>query len=162
MTKGFGGLCSAPDSKFEKASEGFRCFREWLKDREGNQFSFFDGGQIMYSFLIPDEGTLLWSAHLGAYEGVLRALEPKLDVAILAVAGGANLDERPFQGSAAEFIKSEYEWLGEPGKVIFCLHDEQPLNPKRINTKAAKDRVEERTESKVWELVQAEKYNLFE
>lgn len=46
--------------------------------------------------------------------------------------------------------------------MIFCLHDEQPLNPKRIDTKAAKDRVEERTESKVWELVQAEKYNLFE
>jgi hypothetical protein len=56
-------------------------FITYMKDREHNRYSFFDGGQIMYNFLIGGK-VLLWSGHLGGYEGIMKKLEPKPDVAI--------------------------------------------------------------------------------
>ncbi|KAI5845648.1 hypothetical protein DFP73DRAFT_624314 [Morchella snyderi] len=90
MAKGFTHICNAPDETFANAPEGFKAFREWLNDREGNRFSYFDGGQIMYNFVIPYQGTLLWSGHLGAHEGVVKSMWPKPDVVILGVAGRGN------------------------------------------------------------------------
>ncbi|KAI5848954.1 hypothetical protein BZA05DRAFT_475267 [Tricharina praecox] len=173
MAAGFGGMIAAPDERFKGAPEGVRSFREWIKDRERNRYSFFDGGQIMYSleFMGRRGGSgggggrgnrsLLWSAHMGGYEGVLRGLPRRPDVAILAAAGRAVLDGEPWQGSAAEFLAAQCRWLKEPERVFWCLHDEQPLKPYRIRTEAATKMVEERTRSKVWTLTPAVRYRLF-
>lgn len=94
----------------EKQSEGQRSFIEYAKDRKRNVFSHCDGGQLMFNFLIGDKA-LLWSAHLGGYESILKDLNPKPEVAILGIAGRANLNGKPFDGSAAEFAVKEIQWL---------------------------------------------------
>ena len=108
----------------EQQSEGQRSFVEYVSDRKRNVFSHCDGGQLMYNFLVEGKA-LLWSAHLGGYEGILKDLKPKPDVAILGIAGRANLNGKPFDGSAAEFALQEIQWLGSPSQVIWCLHDER-------------------------------------
>lgn len=55
---------------------GEKSFVEYVTHRDRNLMSNFDGGQMIFSFLIDDK-TLLWSAHLGAYRGILEYLEPK-------------------------------------------------------------------------------------
>lgn len=60
----------------EHLDRGERSFIDYVSKRDMNIMSNFDGGQIMFSFLIGDK-TLLWSAHLGAYRGILEHLEPK-------------------------------------------------------------------------------------
>ena len=107
----------------EKLTPGHRSFIEYVEDRKRNVFSHCDGGQLMFNFVIGQKA-LLWSAHLGGYEGVLRDLQPKPDIAIMAIAGRANYNGRPFDGSAAEFASKKVDWLGCPPKVIWCLHDE--------------------------------------
>ncbi|KAF5268201.1 hypothetical protein FOXYS1_909 [Fusarium oxysporum] len=116
---------------------GIRSMIDYLNDREKHLFSHFDGGQLAFNFLIGPGKTLFWSAHMGAYEGVLRRMEPKPDVAILALAGRANLDGRPYDGSAADFITKKINWLGQPKTVIWCLHDESPVRPRRVDTTGA-------------------------
>jgi hypothetical protein len=107
----------------EKLTPGHKSFIEYVGNRKRNIFSHSDGGQLMFNFVIGAKA-LLWSAHLGGYEGILRDLQPKPDIAIMAIAGRANLNGRPFDGSAAEFASNKVEWLGCPSKVIWCLHDE--------------------------------------
>lgn len=104
--------------------EGMRSFAAYVADRERHLFSHYDGGQLAFNFLIGPGKTLFWNAHMGAYEGVLRDIEPKPNVAILALAGRANLNGRPYDGSAADFITKQIKWLGEPESVIWCLHDQ--------------------------------------
>jgi hypothetical protein len=135
-------------------------FLEYMRDRDLNKYSYFDGGQIMFNFLIGKK-VLLWSAHLGGYEGILKTLEPKPDVSILAIAGRANHNGRPFDGSAAQYAKMMVEWLGEPKKIIWCLHDEGPLNPRFTDTRAATETIENETKSTVWDLKQAKSYRVF-
>lgn len=60
----------------EHLDKGEKSFIAYVEDRQKNVMSNFDGGQIMFSFLINSK-TLVWSAHLGAYRGVLEYLEPK-------------------------------------------------------------------------------------
>ncbi|KAK3109791.1 hypothetical protein LTR53_016570 [Teratosphaeriaceae sp. CCFEE 6253] len=131
--------------------EGMRSFVDYIADTEHHRFSNFDGGQLAYNFLI-DNKTLLWSAHLGGYDGVLRSLQPKPDVLIQAIAGRANLNGRPFDGSAAELAVELCGWLGEPGKVIWCLHDDSPIKPLRVDAKPATDVLQARTRSRVFDL----------
>ncbi|VZH92554.1 unnamed protein product [Fusarium fujikuroi] len=150
----------------EKLTPGHRSFIEYVSDRKRNVFSHSDGGQLMFNFVIGEKA-LLWSAHLGGYEGILRDLQPKPDIAILAIAGRANLNGRPYDGSAAEFAALKVGWLGNPSQVIWCLHDEayvvlpkQMLNgrplinrrcipPWRIKTEAATKAVEANGKTKV-------------
>jgi hypothetical protein len=87
-----------------------------MKQREQHSYSFYDGGQLAY--LIGKKKTLFWNGHLGGFEGIPKLLEPKLDVAMLAIAGRANLNGCPFYGSAAGFIVKEIGWLCEPDRVI--------------------------------------------
>lgn len=56
--------------------QGEKSFVDYVSQRERNVMSNFDGGQMIFSFLIGDK-TLLWSAHLGAYRGILKYIEPK-------------------------------------------------------------------------------------
>jgi hypothetical protein len=79
----------------------------------------------MYNFLIDEGSTLLWNVYLGAYEGIMRSLGPKLDVAILGIAGRGNLNGKPFDGSAAQFALNEVRWLDKLVATIWCLHDER-------------------------------------
>lgn len=99
-------------------------FIDYVNDRSHNVFSSADGGQLMFNFLFNGKA-LLWNSHLGAYEGIMKVLEPKPDVAILGIAGRGNLNGRPFNGSAAQFALNEIRWLDNPRTVIWCLHDER-------------------------------------
>lgn len=83
------------------------------------------------------------------------------DVLILSVAGRANFNGRPFDGSAAEAATQICKWLGEPAQVIWCLHDEAPIKPWRIDTRAAEEMVEKCTRSKVRHLLPATEERLF-
>lgn len=132
-----------------------------MKDREACRYSFFDGSQLTFNFLLGTR-VLLWSGHLGSYDGILKGLEPKPDAAILAIAGRANLNGRPYNGSAAEFATEEIKWLGEPSKVVWCLHDQGALNPKFIDTRAATEMVHAKMKSQVVDLKHAEAFKIFE
>lgn len=168
MTYGFGGLIKMPAEALPPhLPEDLRnSFLPYMKDRENHQYSFYDGGQLMYNFLLDKEGgagpTLLWHGHLGCYEGIMKMVEPKPDVAILAIAGRGNLNGRPFDGSAAEFATKEIKWLGEPKKVIWCLHDDAPILPRSIDTRAAEEMVHKETRSKVVDLEHAKVYKVFD
>jgi L-ascorbate metabolism protein UlaG (beta-lactamase superfamily) len=78
-----------------------------------------DGGQLIYLITTP-QGSILWSASSGGWTALLRQLRP--DVALLALAGRPNVDGEPFQGTMAEFIVRQVEWL-RPDQVVFCHHD---------------------------------------
>ncbi|KAK0383196.1 hypothetical protein NLU13_9109 [Sarocladium strictum] len=132
----------------EKLTPGHRSFIEYVNDRKTNVFSHCDGGQLMFNFVVGSKA-LLWSAHLGGYEGVLRSMQPKPDIAIMAIAGRANLDGRPFDGSAAQFAAMKVDWLGCPAQVVWCLHDEACIPPWRIETAAATEAVEANGKTKV-------------
>lgn len=163
MTYGIGGMMKKSPPGLP---DDMHTFLGYMNDREANRYSFYDGGQLLYNFLLDKEGgagpTFLWHGHLGCYEGIMKTIEPKPDVAVLAIAGRGNLNGRPFDGSAAEFAVKEIQWLGEPKKVIWCLHDESALKPKRIDTKAATELVHQETASKVIDLGHTNVYRLFE
>ncbi|KAJ5815198.1 hypothetical protein N7474_006975 [Penicillium riverlandense] len=116
--------------------EKLRCFLEWLEDRgEGrNVMSACDGGQLMFHVLRRGgasaagagiwKGGILFNAHLGAYEGIMKTIRPRPNLVVQGIAGRANLNGRPFNGSAADFATELLRWVGEPERVIWCLHDE--------------------------------------
>lgn len=103
--------------------DGLKSFMEFVRDPK-NKFSHCDGGQLMYNLRF-DNKAVLWSAYLGAYEGIMRTMKPKPDIAILGAAGEVNYDGRPFEGSAAQFLRMECEWLSYPDRIVWCLHDER-------------------------------------
>lgn len=159
MTYQLGPLLRAPELP-PQLPEEMKSFLNWMKDRENNRYSFFDGGQLMYNFLFGSKA-MLWNGHLGGYEGIMKTLEPKPDIALLAMAGRANLNGRPFDGSAADFVVDEIKWIGEPGKVIWHLHDKGAVNPKYMKTEAATEKVHKETKSKVVDLEPLKVYKLF-
>ena len=114
----------------EKRDSRLQSFIDFIEDPK-NIFSHCDGGQLMYNFrwfsVNGTPKTMLWNAHLGGYEGILRDLQPQPDLALLACPGNANLNGRPFMGSGAEFLRLECEWLGHPSRVTWCLHDEMQV-----------------------------------
>ncbi|KAF4626549.1 hypothetical protein G7Y89_g11614 [Cudoniella acicularis] len=160
LTYGLGNLAKLPKLP-PQMPEDMQKFISYLKDTEANKCSFFDGGQLMYNF-VGGSKTVLWSGHLGGYSGVLKEIRPQPDIAILGIAGRGNLNGRPYVGSSAQFATEEIKWLGEPGKVIWCLHDQGLLNPKYIDTRAATEMVHRETRSRVVDLKHAEVYKLFE
>lgn len=166
MTHGIGGMMGLAAQAPDQTPREMRSFLAYMNEREAHRYSFYDGGQLMYHFFLDKQGgagpTMLWHGHLGCYEGIMKTVKPKPDVAVLAIAGRANLDGRPFDGSAAEFAVKEIQWLGEPDKVIWCLHDEGPLKPYRIDTTAATGLVHAKTTSKVFHLDHKQVYRLFE
>lgn len=79
-----------------------------------------DGGALVYVIETPD-GSVLFQDTSGHWSGVLGGLRP--DVAILAVAGRANVDGEPVQGSLARFTARQVELL-RPRRVVFAHHDD--------------------------------------
>ncbi|KIW19449.1 hypothetical protein PV08_00021 [Exophiala spinifera] len=136
-------------------------FIDYISDRKQNVMSAFDGGQMTFSFHMGQR-TLMWNSHLGGYQGILEKLEPKPDILIQSVAGRANIDGRPYDGSAAEAVLDICRWLKEPPQIIWCLHDEAPIKPFRVDVTAATKLVENNTRSKVKKLVHGRQYRLFE
>lgn len=108
----------------EQMNDGMKSFGDYIGDRKNNVFSHYDGGQLAYNFLVGPGQTVFWNGHLGGYEGIIKSIEPTPDVAILTIAGRANLNGRPFDGSAAQFATNQIRWLSQPKKVIWALHDE--------------------------------------
>ena len=108
----------------ESMEPGMRAFANYVHDRQKHVMSHFDGGQLMYNFVADGKG-ILFNSHLGVYQGIAQGLTPKPAVAILGVGGRANLDGRPYQGSAAEFLVKQAKWLGEPTSIYFSLNDEK-------------------------------------
>ncbi|KAI8248004.1 hypothetical protein K4K53_001221 [Colletotrichum sp. SAR 10_77] len=128
---------------------GMRSFVDYVNGPARGCMSHFDGGQLMYNFLFGEGKTLLWNGHLGGYDGILKTVQPQPDVLIQAIAGRANLNGRPFDGSAAQFAVQVSKLLGEPKKVIWCLHDEAPIKPWTVDVSPATQAVERETGSKV-------------
>lgn len=108
----------------EYMTKGMNSFVDYIKDTQRNVFSAHDGGQLMFNMLV-DGKTILWNAHLGAYDGILKSLQPKPDLAILGIAGVANLNGQAFRGTAAQFALDEIRALEEPAQVIWCMQDER-------------------------------------
>ncbi|KAF2851804.1 hypothetical protein T440DRAFT_507199 [Plenodomus tracheiphilus IPT5] len=144
----------------EHMDEKMKAFVDYMSDTKRNVMSNCDGGQLMYNILVGDK-SILFNSHLGAYEGIMRSLEPKPEVVVLGIAGRANLNGRPYNGSAAQFAVKQVEWLGKPEKVIWCLHDESLIAPFRVDTSAATEAIETETKAEVVELSYAKPYTLF-
>ncbi|PLB53996.1 hypothetical protein P170DRAFT_442180 [Aspergillus steynii IBT 23096] len=150
------------DAMDEKTSS----FVNWMEDKKANVMSACDGGQLLFHVILGggDGGeprSIVFNAHLGAYEGIVKRIEPKPDIAVLGIAGRANLDGRPFDGSGAEFATELVKWMGEPGEVIWCLHDECLIKPYRVDTTAATAAVEKETRSRIVELRPSRPYVMF-
>ncbi|KAM3065582.1 hypothetical protein ACMFMG_011294 [Clarireedia jacksonii] len=111
----------------DKMDEKLLAFAEFMADRKQNVMSGFDGGQLLFNIVIGDKAVLI-NSHLGAYDGILQQITPRPDVAVLGIAGRANLNGRPWDGSAAQFAVKQLEWLGKPRRVFWSLHDERYVN----------------------------------
>lgn len=146
----------------ETMDQGLQSFVDYIDGPAKKCMSHYDGGQITYNFLIGSNKTMMWSGHLGGYEGVLKTIEPKPNVLIQAITGRANLNGRPFDGSAAQFATQVCKWLDEPEKVIWCLHDDAPIKPWTVDVKPASDLVHTRTASKVLDLTLAQPVTIFD
>ncbi|KAG8357867.1 hypothetical protein FVEN_g4350 [Fusarium venenatum] len=146
----------APEGQMD---EGMRAFADYVQDRRTHVMSHCDGGQLMYNF-VSGEKAILFNTHLGAYEGVSKSLTPKPTVAILGAGGRANLNGRPFQGSAAEFLTEQIKWLGEPANIFFCLHDENLIKPYTVDITGAKTLIEKETSGKVIDTQPGKTYTL--
>ncbi|KAH7142872.1 hypothetical protein B0J13DRAFT_608135 [Dactylonectria estremocensis] len=135
-------------------------FIDFISNRKRNIMSACDGGQLMFNVLVNDRA-VLFNSHLGAYDGIMKVVEPRPDVTVLGIAGRGNLNGRPFDGSGAQFAVAQLKWLGEPGRVIWALHDESLIPPFRVDKECATQLVEKETRSKVVDLPYAELYDLF-
>jgi L-ascorbate metabolism protein UlaG (beta-lactamase superfamily) len=111
----FSKVRNAPDDVVN-ANPDIKAFQTFLKD-DKQFYSYFDGGQMMYAIDIAGHGRILYSSHTGCYSGILKNMTPKPDIAILGVPARANLDGYAYQGSNAQFLLEEVQWL-EPKKVL--------------------------------------------
>ncbi|KAG7527530.1 hypothetical protein FFLO_06845 [Filobasidium floriforme] len=156
---GLGNLPNVPDDRLP--SDQFRSFKRYIAKNQG-RFSLWDGGCMMYNIHVPGQGTIFFNAHCGAYMGLLNDIHPRPDVAILAAAGQPCVNGDGYTGTANEFVLDCLERLGQPRKVAWCLHDQSPLPPQRIDTSTLEERVGRETKTKVMTLVPAEATGIFE
>lgn len=145
----------------ESRDEGLQSFIDYLDPSNGHVFSHFDGGQLGYNFLIGRKA-LFWNGHLGAYGGLYSTIEPKPDVLIQAIAGRANLNGRPYDGSAAQFAVELSRWLGEPREVVWCLHDDSLVPPHTVDVRPATELLESATRSRIRQLAPGRIYKFLE
>lgn len=133
----------------EAMDDGMKSFVDYVASPRAKPMSHFDGGQLSFNFILGPNKTIFWNGHLGGYEGILQCVQPRPDVLIQAIAGRANLNGRPFNGSAAQFAVQVSRWLGEPRQVLWCLHDDAPIKPWRVDVEPATKLLEEKTRSRV-------------
>lgn len=78
-----------------------------------------DGGALVFLIETP-QGSVLYQDTSGHWSGLMQGLRP--DVAIVAAAGRGNVDGDPIQGSLADFIVREAEFL-RPRRLLLGHHD---------------------------------------
>ncbi|KAL3473186.1 hypothetical protein BJX99DRAFT_201827 [Aspergillus californicus] len=144
----------------DKMDEKMSSFADFMAARDQNVMSGFDGGQLLFNIVLGGRAVLI-NSHLGAYDGIMRQIKPQPDVAILGIAGRANLNGRPFDGSGAQFAVEQLKWLGKPRRVIWALHDESLVPPFSVDTQPAADLVKRETGAEVVDLPYAEPHVLF-
>jgi L-ascorbate metabolism protein UlaG (beta-lactamase superfamily) len=81
-----------------------------------------DGGALVFVFDTPD-GRLFYQDTSGYWSGIISALEPPPDVAVVAAAGRGNIDGSPIQGSLAQFVGRQVALLS-PRRVVLSHHDD--------------------------------------
>ncbi|OCT50239.1 beta-lactamase domain protein [Cladophialophora carrionii] len=129
--------------------EGLRAVADYFQERKSMPMSHCDGGQLLYNFLLGPDKVLLFNSHLGAYDGILNSITPKPNHVILGFGGRANLNGRPYNGSAAEFLTMEVNLLGQPATVWPCLHDRSIIRPYGVITGPAEEMIAAKTKSQV-------------
>ena len=78
------------------------------------------GGPLAYMIETP-YGSVFYHDTSGCWTGVVRDLRP--DVAIVAMAGRANIDGEPIQGSLAQFVGRMGDML-RPARMVLGHHDD--------------------------------------
>ena len=78
------------------------------------------GGPLQYLIETP-YGSIFYHDTSGCWTGVVADLQP--DVAIVAMAGRANIDGEPIQGSLAGFVGQMAQMLG-PRRMVLGHHDD--------------------------------------
>ena len=78
------------------------------------------GGALAYMIETP-YGSIFYHDTSGCWTGVVRDLRP--DVAIVAMAGRANIDGEPIQGSLAQFVGRMADML-RPQRMVLGHHDD--------------------------------------
>jgi L-ascorbate metabolism protein UlaG (beta-lactamase superfamily) len=128
-----------------------------LKGRQGERG---DGGALVYLIETPD-GSLLYQDTSGHWSGIVRDLRP--DVAILAAAGRGNVDGDPVQGTLAEFVAREADFL-QPRRVLLSHHDNWlPGFSLETNTAPIRDALAERVpKTELVEIDYMSAYRLFD
>jgi hypothetical protein len=111
----FDNVRNAPKEVVESDAD-LKAFQSYLLD-PNEHYSYFDGGQLMYVVDIAGHGRIAYSSHTGCYSSILKGMQPKPDVAILGVPARPNLDGYPYQGTNAQFLLEEVQWL-KPKKVL--------------------------------------------
>jgi L-ascorbate metabolism protein UlaG (beta-lactamase superfamily) len=101
----------APDPK--AAAEMHEHLRTCLGSRD-------TGGPLQYMIETP-EGTIFYQDTSGVWTGIAKELRP--DVAIVAMAGRANIDGEPIQGALAEYVGLMGRLL-QPKRMILGHHDD--------------------------------------
>jgi len=108
------------------------------------------GGPLAYMIDTP-YGSVFYHDTSGCWTGVVKDLRP--DVAIVAMAGRANIDGEPIQGSLAQFVGRMGEML-RPERMVLGHHDdwmppvtadgttEEAMAPVRAELSRAAPRVE--------------------
>jgi len=111
-----GGLVQRIRDLALSGTEEGRVILEHIQSSAG---SLSDGGPLVYLIETP-EGSIFYQDTSGCWTGVLSQL--RVDSAILAASGRANVDGEPIQGSMAGFIAMEAKLLGAR-KVVLGHHD---------------------------------------
>ena len=78
------------------------------------------GGPLAYMIETP-YGSVFYHDTSGAWTGVVKDLRP--DVAIVAMAGRANIDGEPIQGALAQFVGRMGDML-RPARIVLGHHDD--------------------------------------
>ena len=78
------------------------------------------GGALAYLIETP-YGSIFYHDTSGCWTGVVKDLRP--DVAIVAMAGRANIDGEPIQGSLAQFVAHMGDML-RPARMVLGHHDD--------------------------------------
>lgn len=80
-----------------------------------------DGGTLSY-VVESSQGSILFQDSAGCWSGILEALSPQPEVAILALGGRPNCDGEPWQGTMLEFLLMELQLI-RPPTLILSHHD---------------------------------------
>ena len=115
------GLVRRITELISSGTEDARTIQDHIRTSAG---SFSDGGPLVYLIETP-ERSIFYQDTSGCWTGVLTGL--RVDGAILAASGRANVDGDPVQGSMAQFIAMEAKLLG--ARTVVLGHQDNWMPP---------------------------------